>query len=106
MITPYTPSEVMALLEKGFDMLKFFPAEAAGGVGALRNQGGPMPDAFFCPTGGVGPANAPAYLALKNVVCVGGSWVAPADPVDQRDWNGIAALAAAALQIASGLQSA
>jgi 2-dehydro-3-deoxyphosphogluconate aldolase/(4S)-4-hydroxy-2-oxoglutarate aldolase len=91
-----TASEVMALHEQGFDMLKFFPAEAIGGAPALKAIGGPIPQVAFCPTGGVTPQNAPDYLALPNVICAGGSWVAPGDRVAARDWPGIEALAAAA----------
>lgn len=81
-----SPSEVMGLLEKGIYEMKFFPAAAAGGVAMLKSIGGPLPQAVFCPTGGVSPKNAMDYLALKNVACVGGSWMAPADLVDQEDW--------------------
>ena len=72
-----TASEVMGLWEQGFDMLKFFPAEAAGGAPALRAIGAPIPQVSFCPTGGLTPQNAPDYLSLPNVICAGGSWVAP-----------------------------
>ena len=88
-----TATEAMALLERGYDMLKFFPAEAAGGAPALKAIGAPIPQVSFCPTGGVSPANKAAYLTLPNVVCVGGSWVAPADKVAAGDWAGIEALA-------------
>lgn len=88
-----TATEAMRLLERGYDMLKFFPAEAAGGVRALKAIGAPIPQVSFCPTGGVTPRNAPDYLALGNVVCAGGSWVAPADRVATRDWAGIEAAA-------------
>jgi len=88
-----TATEAMALLEKGYTTAKFFPAEAAGGAPALKAIGGPLPQITFCPTGGVGPGNARDYLALKNTVCVGGSWVAPADKVASGDWAGIEALA-------------
>lgn len=84
-----SPSEVMRLLEKGIHEMKFFPAEAAGGVPMLKAIGGPLPQATFCPTGGVSPNNAMAYLSMKNVACVGGSWMAPADLVDQEDWADI-----------------
>lgn len=95
-----TASEVMAAAEAGYTCLKFFPAEAMGGAAALRLLGGPFPAMRFCPTGGIGPGNAAAYLALPNVVCVGGSWVAPEEAVTARDWPRIAALAreAAALR--------
>ncbi|MEX0307953.1 MAG: bifunctional 4-hydroxy-2-oxoglutarate aldolase/2-dehydro-3-deoxy-phosphogluconate aldolase [Ruegeria sp.] len=88
-----TASEAMALLEKGYDMLKFFPAEASGGAPALKAIGAPLPQITFCPTGGVSPSNALDYLSLSNVVCAGGSWVAPKQMVQTGDWSGIEALA-------------
>ena len=88
-----TASEAMRLLEKGYDMLKFFPAEASGGAPALKAIGAPLPQITFCPTGGVSPANAKDYLSLSNVVCAGGSWVAPKQMVVNGDWAGIEALA-------------
>ncbi|WP_413878570.1 bifunctional 4-hydroxy-2-oxoglutarate aldolase/2-dehydro-3-deoxy-phosphogluconate aldolase [Tateyamaria sp.] len=91
-----TASEAMALLERGYDMLKFFPAEASGGAPALKGIGAPLPQISFCPTGGVSMANANSYLSLSNVVCAGGSWVAPKDLVQAGDWTGIEALAAEA----------
>lgn len=91
-----TPSEVMRLLEKGITAMKFFPAEAAGGIPMLKSIGGPLPQVTFCPTGGVNPKNAPEYLALSNVACVGGSWMAPADLVDAGDWAEITRRAAEA----------
>ena len=94
-----TASEAMALLERGYDMLKFFPAEASGGAAALKGIGAPLPQISFCPTGGVSSKNAPTYLGLPNVVCVGGSWVVPADLVAAGDWNGITALARAAASL-------
>jgi 2-dehydro-3-deoxyphosphogluconate aldolase/(4S)-4-hydroxy-2-oxoglutarate aldolase len=72
-----TVSEMMALRERGFRQLKFFPAESSGGVKALSSMAGPLGDLTFCPTGGIDAAKAPAYLALKNVACVGGSWMVP-----------------------------
>ncbi|MCG8920098.1 bifunctional 4-hydroxy-2-oxoglutarate aldolase/2-dehydro-3-deoxy-phosphogluconate aldolase [Actinokineospora sp. PR83] len=77
-----TVSEAMRLAERGYTELKFFPAEAAGGVPYLKSIAGPLPGLRFCPTGGISAASAPAYLALANVGCVGGSWLtaAPADP--------------------------
>ncbi|OAI16317.1 keto-deoxy-phosphogluconate aldolase [Methylomonas lenta] len=81
-----TPSEVMRLLEKGITAMKFFPAEAAGGIPMLKSIGGPLPQIMFCPTGGVNLNNATDYLALSNVACVGGSWMAPADLVDAENW--------------------
>ncbi|MFI8874544.1 bifunctional 4-hydroxy-2-oxoglutarate aldolase/2-dehydro-3-deoxy-phosphogluconate aldolase [Streptomyces sp. NPDC055243] len=95
-----TTSEVVALLERGVHEMKFFPAEAAGGTAYLKSLGGPLPQARFCPTGGIGLASAPSYLALKNVGCVGGSWMLPADAVAAKDWTRIESLAreAAALR--------
>ena len=91
-----TTSEVVALLERGVREMKFFPAEAAGGTAYLKSLNGPLPQARFCPTGGIGPATAPDYLALPNVGCVGGSWMLPADAVAARDWGRVAELARAA----------
>jgi len=91
-----TPSEVMRLLEKGITAMKFFPAEAAGGIPMLKSIGGPLPQIMFCPTGGVNLNNATDYLALSNVACVGGSWMAPADLVDAENWAEITRRAAAA----------
>lgn len=88
-----TPSEVVALLERGVREMKFFPAGAAGGTAYLRSLAGPLPQARFCPTGGVGPGNAPEYLALPNVGCVGGTWMLPADALAARDWARIEGLA-------------
>lgn len=97
-----TASEVMALLEKGYTVQKFFPAEASGGAPALKAIGAPLPQVKFCPTGGVSPANATSYLGLPNVICAGGSWVAPKDLVAQGDWAGITALAAEAAALPRG----
>jgi 2-dehydro-3-deoxyphosphogluconate aldolase/(4S)-4-hydroxy-2-oxoglutarate aldolase len=94
-----TPSEVMKLLEKGITAMKFFPAEAAGGIPMLKSIGAPLPQVIFCPTGGVNPKNAPEYLALSNVACVGGSWMAPADLVDAGDWAEITRRAAEAAKL-------
>ncbi|GGR95779.1 ketohydroxyglutarate aldolase [Streptomyces aureoverticillatus] len=95
-----TTSEVVALLEQGVDEMKFFPAEAAGGTAYLKSLAGPLPQARFCPTGGISAASAPAYLGLKNVGCVGGSWMLPADAVAAKDWARVESLAreAAALR--------
>ena len=89
-------SEAMALAERGYDLQKFFPAQAAGGVEFLRSLAGPLPQIRFCPTGGIGVHNAPDYLRLPNVACVGGSWLTPATLVRSGDWSAIAALARAA----------
>ena len=95
-----TASEAMRLFERGYSVQKFFPAEASGGVPALKSIGAPIPQIKFCPTGGVSLANARAYLALDNTLCVGGSWVAPADLMNSGDWDGIRSLAAEALDLA------
>ena len=97
-----TASEAMRLLARGYDMLKFFPAEASGGAPALKAIGAPLPQISFCPTGGVSPKNAETYLSLPNVVCAGGSWVAPKDLVKAGDWAGIESLARDASQLPRG----
>lgn len=91
-----TPTEAMNAFDAGFHALKLFPAEAVGGIPLLKSLQSPLPDIVFCPTGGIHAANAAAYLALPNVACVGGSWLAPADLVKAQDWRAITALAAAA----------
>lgn len=88
-----TASEAMRLLERGYTVQKFFPAEANGGAAALKAIGAPIPQVRFCPTGGVTLGNARDYLALSNTLCVGGSWVAPKAMVLAGDWAGITALA-------------
>lgn len=88
-----TATEAMALLERGYSVQKFFPAEAAGGAKALKAIGAPLAAIRFCPTGGVSLANAKEYLGLSNTLCVGGSWVAPADKVAAGDWEAITELA-------------
>ena len=88
-----TASEVMALLEKGYRVQKFFPAETSGGAGAIKALGGPIPQVSFCPTGGISMKNVGDYLSLKNILCCGGSWVAPADAVAEGDWTRIETLA-------------
>ncbi|QTR47560.1 bifunctional 4-hydroxy-2-oxoglutarate aldolase/2-dehydro-3-deoxy-phosphogluconate aldolase [Thiothrix litoralis] len=88
-----TVSEVMKLLERGYDTLKFFPAEAAGGVKMLKSIHGPLPDVRFCPTGGISVQTIREYLALPNVLCVGGSWLTPEDKVLAHDWAGIESIA-------------
>ncbi|HJQ59885.1 MAG TPA: bifunctional 4-hydroxy-2-oxoglutarate aldolase/2-dehydro-3-deoxy-phosphogluconate aldolase [Vineibacter sp.] len=98
---PYLPgmataSEAMALYERGYQELKFFPAEASGGVRFLRALLAPMPTLRFCPTGGIEAANASTYLALPNVACVGGSWTAPAETIRQGAWGRIEDMARAA----------
>ena len=91
-----TPSDVIAARLAGFSELKLFPAQQAGGIGMLKALGGPFPDVTFCPTGGVSPENAPDFLALPNVACVGGSWLAPKAALAAGDWGKITALAKAA----------
>jgi 2-dehydro-3-deoxyphosphogluconate aldolase/(4S)-4-hydroxy-2-oxoglutarate aldolase len=88
-----TASEAMQLLARGYDMLKFFPAEASGGAAALKAIGAPLPQVTFCPTGGISAQNAGDYLSLGNVLCAGGSWVAPKQMIRESDWGGIEALA-------------
>jgi 2-dehydro-3-deoxyphosphogluconate aldolase/(4S)-4-hydroxy-2-oxoglutarate aldolase len=94
-----TPSEVLAAREVGFRQLKLFPAVPAGGVGMLNALAGPLPDMQFCPTGGISQQTATQFLACKNVVCVGGSWLTPPDLVTAGDWTRITALAQAASQL-------
>lgn len=98
-----TPSELIGGLGAGFTTFKLFPAQQAGGIGMLKAMAGPFPDIVFCPTGGITRATAADYLALANVACVGGSWVAPNDKVRGGDWLAIEALArdAAALKAKS-----
>jgi 2-dehydro-3-deoxyphosphogluconate aldolase/(4S)-4-hydroxy-2-oxoglutarate aldolase len=88
-----TISELMTGMARGYSYFKFFPAEAAGGVKMLQAIGGPFPQITFCPTGGITLANYRDYLALKNVACIGGSWVAPQAAMDQGDWTRITTLA-------------
>ncbi|MGD1879245.1 MAG: bifunctional 4-hydroxy-2-oxoglutarate aldolase/2-dehydro-3-deoxy-phosphogluconate aldolase [Kiloniellaceae bacterium] len=88
-----TASEAMTLLEQGYAFQKFFPAEPAGGTAYLKALSQPLAGIRFCPTGGISRASAGSYLALPNVVCVGGSWVAPADKVADGDWGAIEDLA-------------
>jgi 2-dehydro-3-deoxyphosphogluconate aldolase/(4S)-4-hydroxy-2-oxoglutarate aldolase len=83
----------MRLLDHGYQFMKFFPAEPAGGRRYLKALASPLPEARFCPTGGIGADNAGDYLALPNVICVGGSWVAPVDAVRAGDWTAIERLA-------------
>jgi len=94
-----TASEAMRLLARGYDMLKFFPAEASGGAPALKAIGAPLPQISFCPTGGVSPGNAETYLSLPNVVCAGGSWVVPRAAMQAGNWDEIERLAAEAAQL-------
>ena len=91
-----TPSEVMAAREAGFRQVKLFPAMQAGGVGMLNAIAGPLGDVTFCPTGGISIETAPSFLALRNVACVGGSWLTPKDAIAAGDWARITELARAA----------
>ncbi len=95
-----TAGEAMAAQEAGFELLKFFPAEQSGGRDYLKSIAGPLPDIRFCPTGGITPASAPDYLALSNVVCVGGTWIAKPDRIEAGDWAGIEANAREAAALA------
>ncbi len=95
-----TASEAMKLLARGYNVLKFFPATAAGGVAALKALGGPLPTLDFCPTGGINAETATSYLALDNVICVGGSWLTPPELVEQKCWAEIATLANQATELA------
>ncbi len=88
-----TPGEILQALHLGYDTLKFFPAQQAGGVPMVQAFAGPFASVAFCPTGGITRETAPSFLKLRNVLCVGGSWVAPTALVEQGDWAGIEALA-------------
>ena len=88
-----TATEAMTLLERGYQYQKFFPAESAGGAGFLKSLSSPLPSITFCPTGGIDQEKAEHYLALRNVRCVGGSWIAPADMVAAGHWDRITELA-------------
>ncbi len=94
-----TGSEIMAAQEDGYTELKFFPAMQAGGLAMLKAWQGPFGDVKFCPTGGISAANAAEFLALANVVCVGGSWLTPADAVARGDWARITQLAREAVAL-------
>lgn len=96
-----TVSEVLAVLEAGYNEMKFFPAEASGGTAYLSSIASPVPAARFCPTGGITLASAPGYLSLPNVGCVGGSWLTPRDAVAAGDWGRIERLAAEAAALSS-----
>lgn len=98
-----TPSEVMAAREQGFLQLKLFPAVPAGGIGMLNALAGPLSDVMFCPTGGISIETAPQFLALKNVACVGGSWLTPKAAMVAGEWAQITALAMAASQLRAPL---
>ncbi|GGX85969.1 MULTISPECIES: bifunctional 4-hydroxy-2-oxoglutarate aldolase/2-dehydro-3-deoxy-phosphogluconate aldolase [Vogesella] len=95
-----TPSEAMHAQDEGFNILKLFPAEAVGGIKLLKALAGPLPELRFCPTGGIDINSAPNYLALPNVLCVGGSWLTPDDAIAAQDWARITALAQQASALA------
>ncbi|PJN96587.1 keto-deoxy-phosphogluconate aldolase [Amaricoccus sp. HAR-UPW-R2A-40] len=97
-----TVTEAMRMLERGYEVCKFFPAEANGGAKALKSFAGPLPQVSFCPTGGVTPQNAPDYLKLPNVLCVGGSWVADPKLMKAGRWDEIEALAREAAALPRG----
>lgn len=94
-----SPSEAMVLLEHGYGLQKFFPAEQSGGAAYLSALMSPLPQVKFCPTGGITPEIAPSYLRLANVVTIGGSWMAPKSLIANKDWAGIVKLAAAAARL-------
>ena len=96
------PSQAMRLLEKGITEMKFFPAEAAGGIPMLKSIGAPIPQISFCPTGGVSQKNVKEYYNLSNVACVGGSWMCAASLVDAEDWGEITRLSIEAIALATG----
>jgi len=91
-----TATELMRGLDAGLTHFKFFPAETTGGAAALKALGGPFADIRFCPTGGISAKSAPDYLALPNVLCVGGGWVAPNEAIEAGDWGRITELSKAA----------
>lgn len=99
-----TVSEMLKLGEQGFDCLKFFPAAAAGGLSLLKSLASPLPNFSFCPTGGISLETAPEYLELDNIPCVGGSWIAPSDLINNGNFDEIASRASKAAQLASRLQ--
>jgi 2-dehydro-3-deoxyphosphogluconate aldolase/(4S)-4-hydroxy-2-oxoglutarate aldolase len=100
-----TPTELITARHAGFNVLKFFPAEQAGGLSMLQALGAAFPDVSFCPTGGITPATAADYLALANVVCVGGSWLAPSHMLAAGDWAGIEQLARQAARLSRSYQA-
>ncbi|ATP12732.1 2-dehydro-3-deoxy-phosphogluconate aldolase [Bartonella henselae] len=96
-----TPSEVMKALDKGYSYLKFFPAEAAGGITFVKALAAPFSEIRFCPTGGIKQKNAAQWLQLSNVFCIGGSWIAPRNLITAKNWHAISALAQTAAQLSS-----
>ena len=100
-----TATEVMAVLNAGFPVIKFFPASTSGGAAAIKAFGGPFGDALFVPTGGIGLGNLADYLSLKNIPAVGGSWIIPADAVANGDWQRVTQLAAEAVELANTIKA-
>lgn len=96
-----TPSDIIAARAAGFNELKLFPAGQAGGIGMLKALSGPFPEVNFCPTGGINANNAADFLALPNVVCVGGSWLVPADAIKKKEWQHITNLAKHSFELGS-----
>ncbi|MFT5225002.1 MAG: 2-dehydro-3-deoxyphosphogluconate aldolase/(4S)-4-hydroxy-2-oxoglutarate aldolase [Polaribacter sp.] len=94
-----TPSELITAVEAGFDLLKLFPAQVAGGVAMLKSLAGPFADVGFCPTGGVSVSNMTEFLLQPNVLCVGGSWLAPAELLEAGNWDGVTKLARQAVEV-------
>ena len=99
-----TASEIMLCMDYGFTQLKFFPAEANGGVKALKSLGGPFPEIVFCPTGGISLDNLKSYISLKNVVCVGGTWLTPDAFIRDKNWDIVTSLTAESLKLAESVQ--
>ena len=100
-----TASELMIAMDAGFECFKFFPAQQSGGIGMLKALCGPFPQAVFCPTGGITAENAPDYLSLPNVACVGGSWLTPARLIQRGQWADITALAQDAAYLKAALRA-
>lgn len=98
-----TASELMIAMDSGFECFKFFPAQQAGGTGMVKAWGGPFPNAIFCPTGGITIDTAPQFLSLSNVACVGGSWLAPTQMVQDQNWSGLTELARQAASLKGAL---
>jgi 2-dehydro-3-deoxyphosphogluconate aldolase/(4S)-4-hydroxy-2-oxoglutarate aldolase len=96
-----TPSDMLLAIELGYEIVKFFPAQQAGGVAMLQALNGPFPMLKFCPTGGITPETAPTFLALPNVVCVGGSWLTPKAALAAQNWDEVTRLARAASELAA-----
>lgn len=101
-----TPSEIIALMDLGFDSLKLFPAASVGGLGMIKSLAGPFPDLSLCPTGGISEATAAEYLAQPNVLCIGGSWMVPADWIAAGRYDEVQASARRARQLLDGLPGA